>query len=301
MMEDFNVQSLLNEAETYRSQGLLEESKARYVSALQLIDTGPSSDDQKEMINRVHKEIGEIEQDISEFEQIEATPNLSHDVQNLIREIFAFSETEEMAEVEGVLALAKFGQHEQALVEFHRLLGKGFAPVVVAKHILECHLALSSPDAAIAQFEQWSFRGLLGHEDLAEVRNFLDDMLEARGLKNKFPKPDLKLNKKKKVNGEKKIALDVYLVKIQLDNASIDLKEVGLDVSFQTKDTISVVVPANQRKLLDYLKLGMTLPKMKFYTTAAVFNGKGVISGKTMIKIGPKQGDYVLDIKIQDV
>ena len=90
-------------------------------------------------------------------------------------------------------------------------------------------------------------------------------------------------------------------MKIQLDNASIDLKEVGLDVSFQTKDTISVVVPANQRKLLDYLKLGMTLPKMKFYTTAAVFNGKGVISGKTMIKIGPKQGDYVLDIKIQDV
>ena len=301
MSDQESLRSLLREAELYQTQGLLSESLEIYQEVIKFLEKHAPRSHQERLVSAVKKRIESIQKDLVKFNNPNQNPKLSEDIANLIRKLFSFSETPEAAAMEAAVALAKFGQHEQALVEFHRLLGKGFAPVVVAKHILECHFALSSPDAAVAQLEQWTSRSLLGQEDLAEVRNFLEDMLEARGLKNKLPKPDQELNKKKKVNGEKKIALDVYLVKIQLDNASIDLKEVGLDVSFQTKDTISVVVPANQRKLLDYLKLGMTLPKMKFYTTAAVFNGKGVISGKTMIKIGPKQGDYVLDIKIQDV
>ncbi len=298
MIEDFNLQSLINEAQVYRSQGLLEESKERYQSALQLLKNGPSTDNQQELIVSVNAKIGEIERDIAEFNQIEETPKLSQDVQNLIQKVFSFSQTKEMSEVEGVLALAKFGQYEQALVEFHRLLGKGVAPAMTAKHILECHLALSSPEAAIAQFEQWALTGLLPREDLEQVRAFLENALRTKGIDVNLPSLDKAPDKKNKVEGSKRIALEIYSVKIQLDNESNDGNEVDFDVTFQSGDTISIVVPADQRELSDYLTLGMKLAKIKFYTPMVVFQGKGVICGKTKIKIGPKQGDYVLDIKI---
>lgn len=298
MIEDFSLQSLIHEAQVYRSQGLLEESKEKYQSALQLLRNGTSVGNHQELIVGVNEKINEIERDIAEFNKIDETPKLSQDVQNLIQKVFSFSQTKEMSEVEGVLALAKFGQYEQALVEFHRLLGKGVAPAVVAKHILECHLALSSPDAAIAQFEQWSLKSLLPNEDLEQVRAFLKDALRTKGIEVNLPSLDKAPSKKNRVEGNKTIALDIYSVKIQLDDESDISHEVDFDVTFQSGNTISIIVPADQRELSEYLKLGMPLSKIKFYTPVVVFQGKGVISGKTKIRIGPKQGDYVLDIKI---
>ena len=41
------------------------------------------------------------------------------------------------------MALAKFGQYESALKEFDGLLKGGIMPLVAAKNIIRCHLALS--------------------------------------------------------------------------------------------------------------------------------------------------------------
>jgi tetratricopeptide (TPR) repeat protein len=299
ILEDLNLQTLINEAEVYHSQGLLEESKEKYLSALHYLGNNRGSDDYKNLISTVHERVNKIEEDIADFEKIDETPTLSHDVQNLIQKVFSFSQAKEMAEVEGVLALAKFGQYEQALVEFHRLLGKGIAPGVVAKHILECHLALSSPDAAIAQFGQWAANGLLTQDDLADARSFLENNLKEKGVEKHLPQLDCTPRNKKKIEGEQRGTLDIYSLKIQLDDEDEDLHEVDLDVTFQSNDTVSVVIPSDQRDLLNQFSLGMPLSKIKFYTPAAVFKGKGVISEKTEIKIGPKKGDYVLDIKIK--
>ena len=125
---------------------------------------------------------------IAEFENINENPTLSPDVQNLIQKAFSFSQTKEMAEVEGVLALAKFGQYEQALEKFYRLLGKGIASEVVAKHIIDCHLAISSPATALAQYDQWASNGLLTKEALADVKAYLDDILRTKGIKSPLPR-----------------------------------------------------------------------------------------------------------------
>lgn len=299
LLEDFALQTLINEAEVYHSQGLLEESKEKYFSALHYMDNNQSVDNYHQLIETVNARIGKIEEDIADFEKIDETPTLSADVQNLIQKVFSFSPTKEMAEVEGVLALAKFGQYEQALEEFQRLLGKGIAPGTVAKHILECLFALSSPDAAIAQFNQWVTSGLLTQEDLADAHSFLEDILMDKGISKQLPRLDHPADEKNHIEAEKRLALDIYSLKIQLDDENEGSYEVDFDVTFQSNDTVSVVIPADKRVLLDQFSQGMPLMKIKFYTPSAVFNGKGVIAEKTEIKIGPKKGDYLLDIKIK--
>jgi hypothetical protein len=301
VLDDLNLQTLINEAEVYQSQGLLEESKEKYLSVLQYVEGGaqPSTDYTK-IISIVRDRVSKIESDITEFEDINENPTLSLDVQNLIQKVFSVSQTKEMAEVEGVLALAKFGQYEQALEEFYRLLGKGIAPGVVAKHIMECHLALSSPTAAIAQFDQWASNGFLTKEFLADLKVFLDDILVTKDMKNPLPQVENTPRKRNKLEAEqKKIALDIYSVKIRLGGEDNGYHEVDFNVTFQANDTISVVLPSNKRNLLNQLDLGMLLPEIQFYTPVAVFNGKGVITEKTEIKIGPKKGDYILDIKVK--
>ncbi|MBN1848366.1 MAG: hypothetical protein JW932_07260 [Deltaproteobacteria bacterium] len=300
LLEDFQLQTLINEAEVYQSQGLLEESKEKYLSVLHyMTDDNRSSDTYKKLIKTVNVRIEKIEEDIADFEKIDETPTLSHDVQNLIQKVFSFSQTKEMAEVEGVLALAKFGQHEQALVEFHRLLGKGVAPGVVAKHILECHLALSSSEAAISQFNQWVANGLLTQDDLLDAQSFLETVLRDKGIETSLPQLDHTPRKKNRTRGEQRLALDIYSLKIQVDDHSEGLYEIDFDVTFQSNDTVSVVIPSEKKTLLDRFHLGMSLPKIKFYTPRAVFEGNGIVAEKTEIKIGPKKGDYVLDIKIK--
>jgi hypothetical protein len=39
---------------------------------------------------------------------------------------------------------------------------------------------------------------------------------------------------------------------------------------------------------------------MQFYCPIALFRGSGVVSGITMVKHGPQEGDYIVDISIDD-
>ena len=81
--------------------------------------------------------------------------------------------------------------------------------------------------------------------------------------------------------------------------AALEVQLVGENQRRVYHIVISVVISSNEKDLIDSLNRGIVLPEMQFYSPIAIFKGKGVISGKTKIRSGPKQGDYMLDIKIE--
>ena len=202
--------------------------------------------------------------------------------------------------MEGAVALAKFGQYEAALAEFHRLLKEGTFPLMAAKNILRCHLALSSPSAVIDQFGQWVSGNLLSKEQLKRTRAFLANILEKRGVKTKLPEI-VGASSVTDQNSEPEEVLDISSVRVQLGHGPDKGSVVEFDVSFQSGNIISVIVSAKHKDLADTFSLGIRLPDIQFYSPIAIFRGSGIVSGKTKIKSGPKRGDYMLDIRIENM
>ncbi len=299
MSDQDYVKSLIKEAELYRSQGLLAQSKEIYLKVLDFVRKKPQLSNEKKLIDAVGKKIEAIDRSLDSMDEEPDNPELSGDVQNLIRDLFSFSGNKDAAAIEGAMALAKFGQYERALTEFHALFKKGKMALVAAKNIIRCHLALSSPNEAIDQYEQWLSGDTLSKGQLESVRVFLEDVLERKGVNVKLPvvgeSADQTTDGKEK-DGE---VLDISSVGVKMAEGPRKGKMVEFDVTFQSGNIISIVVSSVEKDLIECLRIGITLPEMQFYSPIAIFTGRGVVSGKTQIRSGPKEGDYMLDIKVE--
>ena len=61
---------------------------------------------------------------------------------------------------------------------------------------------------------------------------------------------------------------------------------------------LSLIISKNDANTIELLQEGYALNDLQFFSPIAMFNGSGVVSAKSEIKSGPKQGDFCLDIKI---
>ena len=125
MIDIEKIKSLVQEAEIYRAQGLLEESKETYNHVLKIIENDDKYSRNIELREAINNKIIFVENCISELNQSTETPELSEEIQDLIIKLFSFSENQEIATIEGAVALAKFGQYEKALEELQRLISNG--------------------------------------------------------------------------------------------------------------------------------------------------------------------------------
>jgi hypothetical protein len=220
-------------------------------------------------------------------------------LQDLIKKLFTFSQTKEAAAIEGAVALAKFGQYEQALREFQKLLEQGVLPVVTAKNMIKCFAALKTPDAAIAQFTNWKTRDFFSTEDLKYIRTFLKTSMEKEGFKMEIPeveaKPGLTSKPKKK---KEETFLEISAVSIHLQGGPLAGQTIDFDVHFQSANTVTVLIPSVQKSVADSLIPGTRLEDIQCYSPITVFRSTGTVSGTAKIKQGPRQGDYTLDITI---
>jgi tetratricopeptide (TPR) repeat protein len=304
MSDKEHIKTLAREAEIYRSQGLLSGAKQKYQEILQFVQKHDRYAKDKKLINAVKKKITAIEENLAEVLEAPEKPEVSEDVQSLIQKLFSFSKDQQTSQIEGAVALAKFGQYEKALNEFKRLLKEGILPLDAAKNILRCHLTLSSPDVAIYQFKRWVSRGDFQAGDLKYLRGFLQKYLEKRGIQAALPEvaeaPQEKeeRKKKKKKTKEEEEVLDISSVGVQFQNGPLKGKMEEFEVTFQTGNTISVIIPSDRKDLLQTLEPGLRLKDMQCYSLIAVFNGSGVVSNKSVISSGPKRGYYTLDITI---
>ena len=120
-----HIKSLIKQAETYSSQGLLEEAKNKYSELLKFIQNHHSFASNDELIDSIKNKITLVESEIAEIDLADEMPDLSKQVQDLIIQLFAFSENKDISDIEGTVALVKFGQFDRALKELERITNEG--------------------------------------------------------------------------------------------------------------------------------------------------------------------------------
>jgi len=299
MTEKEQIRRLFKEADLYRAQGLLSDSKANYMQILSIIDKSKTLANHKQLIDGVKGKIRAVDKILNELRDAPEKLELSEDLQDLIKKLFTFSQTKEAAAIEGAVALAKFGQYEQALKEFYKLLEQKVLPVVTAKNMIKCYAALKTPEAAIAQFAKWKTLDLFSTEDLKYIRAFLKTSLEKEGFKTEIPEVDTKPSLPSKVKRKKEDTfLEISAISIHLQGGPLVGQTMDFDVHFQSANTVTVLIPSGQKKLAETLVPGTRITDIQCYSPVTVFRSTGTVSGRAKIKHGPRRGDYTLDISI---
>ncbi len=309
------IKTLLHEADLYRKQGLLAEAKDKYLSAADVIKQNEQIKNRDSLLTAIQKKISDLDADTERVEKGPLSPQLSSKAQDLIQKLFTFANEndQENQALEGAIALAKFGQFERALEELQPLLANPQIKVTAAINILNCHLNAEDTDKAVAQYEKWLAGDLFDSDQMERLRAFLEDNLDKKGIKSSLSRSD----------GVEELALELDDTSAEElseepqdtgtpDEEFIDISSIGItfeegpskgnmiefDVNFQSGNVISLIIPTQDKALIENLQAGHKLNDIQFYSPIAIFKGKGIVSSKTQIKSGPKQGDFCLDIKI---
>jgi hypothetical protein len=296
------IKSLTKEAELYRAQGLLKACKSKYVELWHFVSQSERLRKQEGLVEAVETRLRMVQADMEKIGGNTGSPELSGHVQDLIAKLFVFSQDENAAAIEAAVALAKFGQYDRALQEFRQLLRKQTLPLLAAKNILRCHLARSDAQGALEEFAAWRAGDLLPHEQLRQVRRFLENLLKKKGLKMDLPDgAETAAVEKDRDETKEEDLLDISSVRIRFEQGPMEGNVTEFDVTFQSGNVISVVVSAKQEELVGSFEVGTRLKDVQLYSPIAIFRGNGTVAGKTIIKSGPKQGDYMMDIRIDSM
>jgi tetratricopeptide (TPR) repeat protein len=303
------IKTLVKEGELYRSQGLLNEARHRYKTASDLIRDIPRIKNRQPLILGIQKKIDAIDRDQKRIDSAKTAPVISDQSQDLIKKLFSFSSSggSDAAALEGAIALAKFGQISRALEEFNALLEREPVRVVAAKNILRCHLAINAANQAIAQYQRWAQQDRFTEAQLNHIAAFLQQLLKRRGLGDLLkPRPSAPAPKAPEIQPvviEPEPAsdevLDICSIAISFDHGSAGKKRIELDVSFQAGNVISLMLSGPEKEIAQRLDVGARLEHVQFFSPIAIFEGTAVISAKSKVVSGPKEGDYTLDITIE--
>lgn len=303
------IKTVLQEAEIYRSQGLISEAHAKYQNAISILNSIENLKNKESLLKAITEKVRALNTTKEKVDKGPATPELSKKAQDLIKNLFTFSDNkdEDAAALEGAVALAKFGQFDRALNDLNVLLEKDTIRVEAAKNILRCHLASSSTEEAVNQYHQWHAGDLFQPLQLETVRGYLEDILQKRGIETALPSPmgivaatpdaEPSIDLDAPVDSEEEF-LDITSIGITFDTGPRKGKMVEFDVNFQSGNTLSLIISKKDNDLIEGLAAGMKLKEVQFFSPIAIFNGAGVVVSKTQIKTGPKQGDFCLDIRI---
>ena len=324
--------SLLKEADLYQKQGLLNEAKQRYKTATDIIKQNAGIQNGPELIASIVKKVVDLNQKITQINTAASKPKVSGQKQDLIKKLFAGGGERDNHSnlLEGAIALAKFGQFERALAEFERLLDVEAVRVAAAKNIARCHLEVEAFEDAALCYEQWVGDDRFTSAQLDKIRFFLQGRFRKVGFnrdlyqrEETISEDDIETLEMESATAEnaqfsnnaKPIAkqtvdledmelpeedefLDINSVGIMIQSGSQKGRLVEFDVSFQTGNSINLIISNKESQLLEALEKGTKLNDMQFFSPIAILNGSGVVTGKTQIKSGPKEGDYSLDITI---
>ncbi len=302
------IKAILQEAEIYRRQGLLEEARLKYREATQLIESNAQLRNRDALIQAIGSKVASLDSDSDAFGNEDASPQLSPKAQDLIKKLFSFSEKKDRDEaaLEGAIALAKFGQFDGALEEFKALIERDTHRLVAAKNILRCHFALNANEAAVDQFKEWQAGDLFSPDQLAGIRASLEDHLARQGVDLELPEVEMPepgdmgafsgaSDEDEDDQGE---FLDITSIGITMEEGPSKGQMVEFDVNFQSGNMLSLIIPSKDESVIAQLQDGVRLDNIQYYSPIAIFRGAGVVASRTQIKNGPKKGDFCLDIKI---
>lgn len=317
------IKTLLKEAELYHSQGLLYEAMAKYNDATELIQKNEQLKDKQSLIEGISKKINVLKKDISNIELAPKKPEMSTNIQDLIKKMYSFSPDldEDAKALEAAVALAKFGQFKRAISEFDTLLNKDSTRIPAAKNILRCHIALYSMDDAVTQYQKWLSDSAFHPDQLDKLRVFLENQLKREGTAKTLPKtkeeiveapvtesveidqspvtePEATEKAQHESDVETEDVLDINSIGITVDVGPQKGNVYEFKVRFQLGKVISLLIPSRDKDVVENFKIGSEIHNVQYYSNVGLFNGSGLVAAVKEITIGPLRGDYCVDIEV---
>lgn len=297
------IKSLLNQAEVYKTQGLLDEGLSAFEQAGELIrqHAGLISNHEK-LLEGLGRKIEALKEEIRRVEDAPLNQPMPDQVLDVIKRHFSFSQETERRSMDGAIALAKFGQFESALVEFRNLLSEETLRLEAGKNIVRCHIALGTFDDAVRQYEHWFNIRFFAADPLEQIRAFLQAALDKRGIDTRLPLPVAgppEPGPRREITDDE--MLDISSVSITLTEGPHAGKSQEFDVSFQAGSVLNLLISGHDREFLESIREGTLLDLVQFFSPIAMFDGKAVVMSKSEITSGPKQGHFSLDIKVKSI
>lgn len=294
------VKSLIKEAELYRSQGLLNEALDIYQKVESLIDATQQVKNKDQFLRKITAKIDGIYKQMETEFSTPPPPRVSDEAQSVIKEMVTADEPEAKgsASMASALALAKFGQYDQAIEELTQLLGYDSLRVDAAKNIIWCWVQQGEAEKALGRVRQWMSGDVLAVSEVSDVRTYLEDLVRHSGLDNRISTEKIQKDLEPESDIDDEEILDVDSTRFELPRADQKNSSVELEVSFQAGKYLKMLVPKRDKQLIESLKIGDHLPDMTFYSPVAIFSGTGYVTSKVIINAGPKKGDYSLEVKI---
>ena len=325
------IKTLLKEAELYHSQGLLYEAIAKYNDATELIQNNEQLKNKPNLLEGISKKVNALKKDISKIELAPKKPEVSGNIQDLIKKMYAFSSDvdEDAKAIEGAVALAKFGQFKRAISDFNELLKKDSTRIDAAKNILRCHMALYSIDKAISQYEEWLLDDIFHPDQLDKIYMFFESLLKSEGVEQTLPKTKEQVDKDRiAVSPEKNQVPDTEQkdaglekseaepeVEVESEAGSedvLDVNSIGISVDsgpqkghvyefkvrFQLGKVVSLLIPSRDKDVIENFKIGSEIHGVQYYSNVGLFKGSGLVSAVKEITIGPLRGDFCVDIEV---
>ena len=307
------IKTLVKEAETYRGHGLLTEARQKYVDAAGIIQGLKQIKNQETLLAGLTRKIASLDKEIDRVESAPMTPEMDETSQELIKKLFSFSQgeqTDAAVSLNEAITLTKFGQYDRALKEFRTLTRNDEVRLAAAKNAIRCHLARGTAEEGIEDFRKWVTDGRFSRDQLEKLRSFFNHILKKQGIDNPLPNikeaatekdslilEEIEVVPEEEASAEEEI-LDVNAVAITFAAGPSKGETIEFDVSFQNGNVISILIPGRQKELADALNTGEVLSDVQFFSPIAIFPGKGKIAAKTQIKVGPRKGDYSIDIEV---
>ena len=323
------IKKLLKEAELYHSQGLLYEAIGKYNEATETIQNIEQLKNKQNLLEGISKKINVLKKDISKMELAPKKPEVSENIQDLIKKMYSFSPDidEDAKALEGAVALAKFGQFKRAISDFNELLKKDSTRIDAAKNILRCHMALYSTDEAISQYEKWLLDDIFNPNQLDKIYIFFESLLKSEGIEQTLPKtkeevdelrvkasqekdqvqvPEPEIAVLEQTEPEPEIeseagnedVLDVNSIGISLDSGPQKGSVYEFKVRFQLGKVVSLLIPSRDKDVIENFQVGSELHDVQYYSNVGLFKGSGLVSAVKEITIGPLRGDYCVDIEV---
>lgn len=313
-----HAKTLLKEIEVYRCHCLFLEARKRAGELIGLIRKNNRLKNREQILNSLKMKVRQIEEEADAFEAVGLSSQLSSADRTRIRKVFssAYETGTDASVYEAATAFLVFGQFKEALTEFRKLIKSKRFRVTAVKNIFRCYIGLSEVKQAVALYLQLQKAALFPPEELDRIHYFLQSILKMKGISKQLPKPKpsetppppempVKANpppeeQEPPVPEEIVLepSLDILSVTLTYPDQHKNQKSIVLDVSFQRKNTISIIVPGKNVDLLNYLQPGKKLEDLQLNSTDVIYVDDGVVHGKTEIRVGKKQGDYTVTIKL---
>ncbi|MFC1857566.1 hypothetical protein ACFL9U_05995 [Thermodesulfobacteriota bacterium] len=192
--------------------------------------------------------------------------------------------------------MIEFGQFEDALIEFNKMIKSDSLRLVAAKNIIRCHLELATLENAVTQYQEWLSNGQFPAEQLEQIRSFFQTILIKKRIPIKLPKP--KIIKDTPIT-EPTIELSTDIISVTLPSTVATLyRNLELDVGYHNGPEVIVFIRQVDKALSDIFRVGMRLDDVQFNSRDITYTDPCIVSEKRFINLGPKKGHYAVTLKI---